>query len=269
MKTKISFFLLLLLSTLSLRGEDTIFWWEPKVGPPNFGDYLSKVIVEKILGREVTLRIPKLNDPKLLFAIGSCLHYARSDDVVWGSGFRENPVQESGRFTALDVRAVRGPRTRAYLVKMGIKCPTVYGDPAILMAELFPELEKSEQPKYEYVIIPTYGERDLFKGYKNVVLPTEPWNEVVERILDSRLVIASSLHALIVAESFGVPARMLKMTWFEPMLKYQDYYESTGRPDFTYATSVQQALLMGGEKPGQIDTQPLLKAFPWNYFNAN
>ena len=85
-------------------------------------------------------------------------------------------------------------------------------------------------------------------------------------MLKSRLVISSSLHGLIVAEAFGIPARLLKMTMIEKLLKYQDYYESTGRPHFQYATSVQEALRMGGEPPGHIDIMPLLKSFPHEYF---
>jgi pyruvyltransferase len=84
----------------------------------------------------------------------------------------------------------------------------------------------------------------------------------------SRLVISGSLHGLIVAESYGIPARLLKMTWQEPLLKYIDYYESTGRPHFRYATSVLQALQLGGEDAPIIDCQRLLDAFPWDHFNA-
>lgn len=242
--------------------EDTMFWWSLG-SKTNFGDHLSKIIVEKIVGRPVQL-CPLKSPNKTLFAAGSILHYARNGDTVWGSGFRENPMGEN-RFQKIDVRAVRGPRTRAYLLEKGIPCPEVYGDPAILMGTLFPEFRK-EKKIYDYIIIPNIAEIKAFEGYKNVVIPTLPWEEIVQKINQSRFVIASSLHGIIVAESYGVPARLLKMTWLEPLLKYQDYYESTGRPAFTFAKSVQEALQMGPEKPGYIDTKPLLDAFPWDYF---
>lgn len=148
---------------------------------------------------------------------------------------------------------------------MGLNCPEIYGDPALLMSTLFPEF-KNEEKIYDYIIIPNIGEMKCFTMYKNVVLPTLPWNEIVKKINQSKLVISSSLHGIIVAESFEIPARLLKMTWIEPLLKYEDYYESTGRPNFRYATSVQEALEMRGEKSGYIDTTPLLEAFPWDYF---
>lgn len=245
--------------------EDSMFWWQAKEGI-NFGDDLSRVIVERILGSSVRHR-PLESNEKLLFAAGSILHYARDGDVIWGSGFRENPLLEN-RFNRLDVRCVRGPKTREFLLKMGIDCPEIYGDPAVLMGYLFPEFKK-EEPIYDYIIIPNIGEIRCFIGYKNIVLPTCPWKEIVKMMMQSRLVISSSLHGIIVAESFGIPARLLKMTWIEPLLKYQDYYESTGRPNFRYATSVQEALQMGGEEPSCLDINPLIKSFPWDYFESN
>lgn len=262
MRKQILFFLLMIVNSL-LSVEDTMVWWHAGSGV-NFGDDLSHVIVEKILGRPVAFRSFNSNR-KLLLAAGSILHYAREGDVIWGSGFRENPMNEN-RFKNLDIRAVRGPLTREFLLKKGIKCPTVYGDPAVLMSTLFPEYKRKE-PIYDYIIIPNMGEIAYFKSYKNVVLPTLPWREIVKKMMESRLVISSSLHGIIVAESYGVPTRLLKMTWLESILKYQDYYESTGRKDFRYATSVQEAIQMGGERPGAINTTALLNAFPWDYFN--
>jgi pyruvyltransferase len=239
-----------------------LFWWRPKDGV-NFGDELSCVIVERMLGRKVQLASLDAKK-KIMFGAGSVLHFARDGDVIWGSGFREDPTHEH-RFRSLDVRAVRGPRTRKFLLQKGVSCPEVYGDPAILMGHLFPEYKK-KPPKYDYIIVPNIGIAPGFIPYKNMVSPTLPWNEIVEKILESKLVISSSLHGIIVAESFGIPTRMLKMSWVEPLLKYQDYYESTGRPNFRFATSVQEALQLGGEKPGHIDIQPLIQAFPWDYF---
>lgn len=262
LKIRTSIFLIFLSFALPCFAENTMFWWHSGKGT-NFGDDLSHVIVERILNRPVIYRSLSTKK-KILLSAGSILHYARNGDVIWGSGFRENPLTEN-RFQKLDVRAVRGPKTREYLLKMGIKCPEVYGDPAILMGHLFPEFQKQE-PIYDYIIIPNIGEISCFIPYKNVVLPTLPWDEIVQYMMQSRLVISSSLHGIIVAEAFGIPARLLKMTWIEPLLKYEDYYESTGRPSFKYAKSVQEAIRLKGEVPSQIDINPLLQSFPWDYF---
>ena len=241
-----------------------MYWWTPENSSAiNFGDYLTKIIVERIIQRSVQFK-SLAEAGSNCFAGGSIIHLAKNGFIIWGAGFRESPLEEF-RYSHLDVRAVRGPRSREYLLKMGIDCPKVYGDPALLLPKLFPEFKK-ETPLYDYIIIPNIGEMDCFTSYKNVVLPTLPWDEVIKKILQSRLVISSSLHGIIVAEAFGVPARLLKMTWREPLLKYIDYFESTGRAHFKYATSVQEALKMGGEQPGSIDSDALLKSFPWDYF---
>jgi pyruvyltransferase len=244
--------------------EDSMFWWKPSTGA-NFGDELSRVVVERILRRRVNHR--NIDSPRrLLLAAGSILHFAKEGDVIWGSGFRE-PREPENKFCHLDIRAVRGPKTRDLFLKMGASCPAVYGDPAVLMGRIFPKYKKLKKI-YDYIIIPNIGEINLFTPYKNIVLPTASWHKVVKKICQSRLVISSSLHGLIVADAYGIPARLLKMTWIEPLFKYQDYYESTGRPNFKYAISVQDALRMGGEPPSCLDINPLLKAFPWDYFNG-
>ena len=68
----------------------------------------------------------------------------------------------------------------------------------------------------------------------------------IRAILDSEFVISTSLHGLVLADAYGIPARMLRITENEPLFKYQDYYEGTGRSTFTFATSVEEALTMGG-----------------------
>jgi pyruvyltransferase len=241
--------------------EPSLFWWQPSHGI-NFGDYLSKVIVERMAGGRLPAQPAPLSaDRRLLFAVGSIIHFARDGDIVWGAGFREPPLDEPRRYRSLDVRAVRGPLSRDYLLRMGITCPAVYGDPALLLPRLCPELPP-EDARADYIVIPNCGEADYFRNYRRVVLPTQPWAEVVRAIRRSRLVVSSSLHGLVVAEAFGVPARLLKMTWIEPLLKYEDYYAATGRERFMYATSVGEALEMGAERPGVIDLQPLVDSFP-------
>lgn len=255
-------FLMILFAGPIDASAETLYWWRPLKGT-NFGDELSHAIVERMVGRPIVRASLKSPDPTL-FALGSIIQSARDDDLIWGSGYWGH-LHITHQFKRLDVRAVRGPRTRERLLRLGIICPEVYGDPAILMPLLFPEFQR-QAPQNEYIIIPHFTEISRFKRVQNVVLPTAPWKEVIQQILQSRLVIASSLHGLILAEAFGIPARMLRITDHEPLFKYQDYYESTGRPAFTYATSVKEALLMGGEEPGYIDVKPLLDAFPWDYF---
>lgn len=239
----------------------SLFYWKPEKYASNFGDALSPLIVERIIGEKL---IQDASKQKFL-ALGSILHFAKNNTLIWGTGRNGKIPVESHRFSQLDVRAVRGPLTRKFLLSKGIACPEVYGDPALLMPLLFPELQP--EPEQDYIIIPHINEMGTVKNHPNIVLPIEDCMKVVKKILQAKLVISSSLHGIIVAEAFGIPARLLRMTDKENIFKYQDYYYATGRPHFNIATSIEQALQMGGEPAPKIDLQKLLNAFPYDKFN--
>ncbi len=237
-------------------------------GPINFGDYLSHKLVNKIIGRKIKVTEQKKIRGKKLLAIGSILHFANDGDVVWGSGINGKYLNKH-LFEDLDVRAVRGPLTRQFLLKMGIKCPEIYGDPALLLPIFFPKFKNNCVKKNKYIFIPHLHERSLFKQSATVVFPTENWKVVITKMMESELVISSALHGIIVAEAYGIPARLVRITGIEPLFKYQDYYYATGRYDFKFATNIGDALVMGGEHPPQINIKRLLDAFPWDFFNMS
>lgn len=246
-----------------------LFYWQenPEI---NFGDYISLKLVERIVGKPVKAYRKKHNKEKQLLAIGSILYFANEDDVVWGSGVNGKRLNKDDyNFKHLDVRAVRGPLTRAFLVdNFQIDCPEVYGDPALLFPYFFSEFEKKKEPFYDYIVIPHYTEIKLFPKTQsgNIVYPTEPWDQVIMKILNSKFIISSSLHGIIIAEAYGIPARLLRITENEPFLKYQDYYIGTNRPNFKFAQSVEEALKMGGEPPFKCDLEQLYEAFPREFW---
>jgi pyruvyltransferase len=267
---KILFFLLFVSTTLSAaeEGIPLYFYREPTL--VNFGDVLSYKLVERIVGAPVAIYKKKMGARKKLLAIGSILFFARDGDVIWGSGLHgKTPRKEQHQFQFLDVRAVRGPLTRQFLIdEFGITVPEIYGDPALLTPYFFPEYRKKENPSRDYLIIPHYRENHHFPKDRqgHVVYTTDAWNEVLAAIVDAQFVISSSLHGIVVAEAYGIPARLLRISEDEPFLKYQDYYFGTGRETFAFATSVEEALLMGGESPPQFNPEKLYSAFPFEFW---
>lgn len=241
----------------------------------NFGDYLSKAVVERIINQPVLIyQKTKTKGVRKFLAIGSILSLADDNDVVWGSGIKGGGslTISKYRFKQLDVRAVRGPITRSFLEKnFGIECPEVYGDPALLIPFLFPEFKRSKNPTYDYVIIPHYTELSLFPQDKfpNVISTLDPWDQIIKKILNSKFVISSSLHGIVVAEAFGIPARLLRNTPREPLLKFKDYYLGTQRPQFKMARSIEEALEMGGEPPIICDLKKLYESFPFEFWGIN
>lgn len=250
-----------LLFPLILLADISLYWWQPYQAT-NFGDEISKVLIEKILNKKV--KKANIGEHKLL-AIGSILHFAKNKDIVWGSGINGKHLSIADyHFKKLNVRCVRGPLTRNFLRQMNIFVPKIYGDPALLIPLFFPEFRVN--PIREYIVIPHISEMHFFYENKNVVLPTEHWYTIIQKIVESKLVISSSLHGIIVAEAFGIPARLLRITNNEPLFKYEDYYRGTGRSKFSYAQSIEEAVQMGGEAPAVCDLQKIINSFPFELF---
>ncbi|GCL63484.1 polysaccharide pyruvyl transferase family protein [Pseudaquabacterium pictum] len=241
----------------------------------NFGDLLGPVVVRGLLARH-GVHLPAQAPParadgpprQRLLSIGSVLHYARDGDVVWGSGRNAKMEDALHRFTRLDVRAVRGPLTRDFLLARGVPCPPVYGDPGLLVPLVLPELVAlSRQRPHPLTIVPNYNDLGWMPPSDALLDPRSPWMDCLRRIAQSALVVATSLHAVVVAEALGVPARLVRSRAEHPF-KYQDYYLGTGRSDVRIADSLAQALRWGGEPPPSPAIGPLLDSFPHELWTA-
>jgi pyruvyltransferase len=240
-------------------------YWKP-AGGVNFGDELSRTITELMLARRGVTIQDEIPASKQLLAVGSVLHHAREGAIIWGSGVNGSTYAWQHRARNIDVRAVRGPRTRDFLSRQGINVPEVYGDPAILLPELT-NGRFSVTGRDAIAFVPNLHDMALVKDNPpndiRVIDPKRSWNVVVKDILECRLVLASSLHGLVVAEAFGIPARYVRLSDREGLFKYADYYEGTGRP-LEFATSLEQARDMGGHAEPKIDRQALMDAFPYD-----
>ncbi len=257
-----------------------LYWWRPPSYPSwnpkkylsgnqkrykniavNFGDELSEFIVSKVLAEKVE-RASETEKGKLL-GIGSILHFAKDNDIVWGSGINGKKRELNANPKSLSVLSVRGPLTREFLLYKGCSVvPELYGDPALLLNAINPISEKPNK-KRDYIIIPHFSEMEdpIFKDYEDkIVSPAQSPEEVMAEIIASDFVISSSLHGVIVAESYGIPSILLKITDNEPMFKYMDYYYGTERFKFKYANSIEQALDIGGMPSPVFDTEGMINA---------
>ncbi|WP_162621806.1 polysaccharide pyruvyl transferase family protein [Microbacterium suaedae] len=243
--------------------------WRPDVaGGANFGDELGPLIVRAIrgFGKDPDSAGPVRRRGRLL-SVGSVLHFGQPKDVVWGSGVNGKTRQRLD--ITLDVRAVRGPYTRAVLLGHGVETPEVYGDPALLLPRVCPEIAVGDCAGGE-LVVPNLN--DL----KETQLPgaLDPRGDAIEitgRIARASFVIASSLHALIVADAFGIPSRPLRSALEHPF-KYIDYYAGTGRHGVRFAASVEEARDLGPVAPPEFDADALLESFPhdlWQNASTN
>lgn len=243
----------------------------------NFGDRLSPFIASRLSGRKVFCEYDKNKFPYFggrLIGLGSILEKVASDgDTVWGAGARG--IDWFSTIKRLDVKAVRGPLTRAAILKKNLECPEVYGDPAILIPYLFRiPLRKI----YKIGIIPHFNDQSKYAGFpakdvKIIDVKADPL-QVLRDICDCEVILSSALHGIIVAEAYGIPTCWLwpdaaaGPQWKETFFKYEDYYLSTSRDPFYYAhrgeIDLDQAVKRAWDsKRPQSNPQKLLEAFPY------
>lgn len=224
-----------------------LFYWSERKftfkDKENYGDLLSKYLVEKISDRPVKFVHPKKQswytwNKKNYLAIGSILHHASKDSIVWGSGI----IDKKQQIAPADFRAVRGPRTREYLLGLGYDCSEIYGDPALLLPNYYhPQVEK----KYKVGIIPHYHDfKEVSKAYQNdpeinvIDMMTLDVEAVTLQILECETTISSSLHGMIVSHAYEIPSVWVEFSdkLFGDGVKFADYLESVGltvyKPEF-------------------------------------
>lgn len=233
----------------------------------NFGDLIGPVLVDRILSE---LGVTQPAERRRLVAVGSIMKLTRPGDVVWGAGVNGKSM-DTGAAPRLDVRAVRGPHTRRLLREAGTEVPEVYGDPALLWSRFWPAeyygMGARGDDRVPVSVVPNFHDRWAMRG-GHMIDPLQRPHSVIRDIVRSDFVCGSSLHGVIIAESFGIPARLVK-PGAEPSFKYDDYYAGTGRDTYGVASTVEEAIAMGGERPPVWDPVKLLEAFPADIYQSS
>lgn len=203
------------------------YWWD---GELNFGDLLTPFFLRKACDRNViNVRGVRSSLGDALVGVGSILHdlrYPRA--VIWGSGFGKTAVKQSRLPAPSEVLALRGELSRSIARDAGWPETTTLGDPGILASRLVAPRESKRQ----YVIIPHHSHYDVFlKGFpgeeRNIVSAKQSPAIVLRAIAESRVVLSSSLHGIIVAHSYSKPWVWLDLKEY-PLyggdFKFQDFF---------------------------------------------
>jgi pyruvyltransferase len=201
----------------------------------NFGDQLSPHLVRRLFGARVQHSGMPTAD---LLSTGSLLDWAEESvggrkPYVWGSGFIRPGPRYGGR--VLRPLAVRGNLTAQRLEHLSGRKPLALGDPGILTVFAFPEFKGAR--RHRVGVVPHFTDLETatirrLEGSRDVEIidVRAPVREVIRQICSCRLVISSSLHGLVVAESYGVPN-----FWLAPgprvdggRYKFDDYFSAFG-----------------------------------------
>lgn len=258
-------FILFNISNRAKEGRVNLDYWDES---NNLGDTLSPVVVNYMLDLRDTKLNTTIDGKKHLYAIGSILTAGIQDATVWGSGVLNAKLTYRLERRKLDIRAVRGPITRAILIDYGYSVPEIYGDPAIIMPEIYKAVPLKNRKKYglithkDYILKEKYKEKEIAR----LNICTDDYQGFLDQLVSVDIVISSSLHGIILAEAYGVPAILLKPQI--DMVKYYDYYYSTGRLNFPIADSIEQAMLIEPVELPELDSirEKLKMSFPYDIF---
>lgn len=194
-------------------------YWGDK--PQNFGDVLTGKLLEHF---GISYNHTNIHEKGNLFVIGSIARLAPFNATVVGSGIiRKN---ESLSPTAT-WKSVRGPLTRNRVIECGGSCPEIYGDPALLLPLLCKESEK----QYKIGLVPHYQDfkytKHLGEKYHIIDVVNKNPLEVAKEITKCEKIISSSLHGIICAHAYGIPAsRIVFSKLYGDESKFEDYCES-------------------------------------------
>ncbi|HAN21586.1 MAG: hypothetical protein A2Y15_01880 [Clostridiales bacterium GWF2_36_10] len=154
---------------------------------------------------------------------------------VWGSGFISPPEDGLDFIRPVYIHALRGVKTKEkceYILKKKLD-EVVLCDPGLLASELVPS---GIVKKYDFGIVPHYVDKKN-EVFESITIPNSTvidiQSDVVEcitKIAQCKTIISSSLHGLIVADSFGIPN--IRMICSDRIrggdYKFDDYYSAFG-----------------------------------------
>ncbi len=241
-----------------------IYLYHVKINIGNFGDEIGPYIIQKLSGQEIyQIPIPRCGTKLILayinglcqarysfsifrkvirtlslngnyiMSIGIIIAWGSGKRIVWGSGI----ISIKDKIPNGEFLAVRGKYTQSKLQEQKLKYPIVLGDPALLLPLVYKPI--ISEKKYELGIIPHFSQYSHFsncitKNIKIINLLSSNVETTINEICECKYIISTSLHGIIVAHAYGIPA-----LWYEyPKIKFGenvkffDYFSSVGIKEY-------------------------------------
>lgn len=258
--------------------DSRVRYWLLGENTQNFGDYISEYLASHLF-------FDHRPGTSGIHIIGSVIddifvppHAARERPVVfWGCGVREPGGLSRANRPSTEIRAVRGPLSAAEL-QLGADVPQ--GDPAFLLPALY-RPRKREALRGKSLCIPHFHDtRDdealrAASGCDVVVRPNILPNEsaltdVVDAIFSADFVLASAMHACLVAAAYRRPFAFWRGETIDLPFKWQDAALSLDIPCVFvshidegwrhYAESIAPAIRLPDMRPSLMRAPLLVRA---------
>ena len=231
---------------LKRKNQKVSFYHYDSNNQRNFGDALSPYIVENLLHLNTK---EKHQNYAELFGIGSILQILFNKKkyqfisffqriflptaIVWSSGLISPPQAGCALKRKLKIFALRGRLTRDALqchTNQNL-CNIALGDAGLLASDL---LDNIPQKIYKVGIVPHFVDSeneliDQLLGYipgATVINVCGDPIKTLHRIAECEIILSSSLHGLVVADSLGIPNQWIKFSdkVVGNDFKFRDYY---------------------------------------------
>lgn len=232
---------------------------------PNIGDALTPYIVEKKGTHKCAYSYP--NNEEHYIVTGSILNHANEFTTVFGAGiaWKHDVVKKCKR-----IISTRGHLSREKAEEGGNKVEMI-GDPALLMRYFEPKSSFDITDKVEIGIVPHYVDfKRVAASEHHTVDVLRHYRNVIFNMLKCEVVLCSSLHALILADTYNIPNAWIQLS--EDIIgdntKFLDYFSSVGRKEtepidcrsFDYSAAIEQAKKW---QPITYDFEALKQANPF------
>lgn len=215
----------------------------------NWGDDLNYYFLRKLTKRPVVFyhnfKLAKWLNLKNYMCIGTILdatEYSNHQTIVWGSGVSGG---ERSFVHPKNILAVRGRKTKEFCDRYKVRCPAVYGDPALLLPLVYQPKGwklKPETTHYRLGVIPHVVDlhhpviEEIRKEHADEILIIDlahydKWTDVIDQICSCERILSSSLHGIITSDAYGVPNCWIELTGniSGGHFKYYDYASSVDR----------------------------------------
>lgn len=210
----------------------------------NMGDYITELLIKKF-GYDVEYysaarRKDRLGEyGRCTLIIGTLFDRIWFKRIkvhkhIWGCGYWGDEKFLLENYKDCTVHLVRGPVTRD---RLGLPPDTPTGDPALLMSHFFP-MQRTESGRSVYIA--HFNSRDNLSAETLALLGVDAFVDIactkgtfwdrVKAIVDAEFVLASSLHAAIVAQSYKRPWALVipPGAKHNKPLKWEDWFASLG-----------------------------------------
>ena len=193
------------------------YYYNPPFRKKNFGDKLNMLIMRFFNKTIINYSYLKNYNGKVLFLIGSTLNSIKeipltNDVLVFGSGNHFNEPKQNHKRVNVKYLYIRGLLSKDNLnLSNEVNSKIRLGDLGLILSRIFPQ--KNINKVYDYCIFPHFSQYETIERYNffitktGGILVSPLWSpiKIIKLLNQSKHVFSSSLHGIIVSDSFNIP----------------------------------------------------------------